>query len=135
MPASIGRRLAALLYDGFLIIALLMLVGFVATFAYGDGIPAGTWWLQLINVLVIAGFYSFFWSRSGQTLGMRTWRLIALTDSGHIMPFPIAMKRCFYALFSWLLLGAGYLIMLWDPARRTLHERLTQTQTLHYDPY
>ena len=34
------------------------------------------------QVVVIAGYYLLNWMRSGQTLGMRAWRLRAVTDVG-----------------------------------------------------
>lgn len=133
IPAGLGRRLAAMLYDAFLIVALLILVDAIATWLYGDGVPANTRWLQAINLSVIILFYCYFWSRGGQTLGMRTWRIIALNDDGSVMPFQSALLRALFAILSFALLGAGYLILYWDPNRKTLHERISRTVTWHYE--
>ena len=68
--ASLIRRFAAILYDGFLIVALWMLtVGvFVAGFNEGEavvGLP-----LQLTLYVEIYLFYIYFWRMKGQSLSL-----------------------------------------------------------------
>ncbi len=87
--AGFGRRLAALVYDAFLLAALLMIfTGGAAFFTHGAAVVPATagGWVYVYRaglVLVIAGYYALNWLRSGQTLGMRAWRLRAVSDSGH----------------------------------------------------
>ena len=80
-PAGFLRRLAALVYDSLLVVALL----FIATFAVlpltggeaitidsrGFGAYAYRGWL----LAVAFGYFGFCWVRGGQTLGLRAWRL------------------------------------------------------------
>ena len=104
-PAGLLRRLAALFYDLLLGVAL----AFVATFAmlpltHGEAILPSTHgvlahayhgaWL-----LAVFAYFGWCWTRSGQTLGMRAWR-IALQDSGERrLGWPAAIAR--------FLLGTG----------------------------
>jgi hypothetical protein len=76
-----GRRFAALIYDGFLLAALLILFTFAAlVFTGGHAImrdTAGPWYYLYCagEIGVVAGYYLVNWLRSGQTLGMRAWQL------------------------------------------------------------
>ena len=79
--AGLMRRLAALLYDGFLVAAIWMVLGFILQLIVGtqsnqlvDGVvqtdPILDAILFTIMVASGSGFYIWFWIRSGQTLGM-----------------------------------------------------------------
>ena len=87
VSAGFGRRFAALIYDGFLLAALLMTyTGAILIFTHRAVLPEtyGAWvYLYRAGlVAVIAAYYVFNWIRSGQTLGMRAWRLRAVSDAG-----------------------------------------------------
>ena len=79
--AGLLRRLAALAYDVLLVIA----VAFVATFAMlpltgGEAIltstqgPVGHIYHAVVLVAVFA-YFGWCWTQSGQTLGMKAWRI------------------------------------------------------------
>jgi len=125
-PASLFRRLAALLYDSLLMLA----VWFLATVILlpltdGEAIshnPFLTTYLLFISFF----FYSWFWMHGGQTLGMRSWKL----QLHNINPGPIslwqALLRFMVAIPSALLVGLGYLWMLIDKDRLTWHDRYSE---------
>jgi uncharacterized RDD family membrane protein YckC len=103
--AGLLRRLAALFYDLLLVIALAL----VATFAmlpltHGEAILASTQGAlahayHAVWLLAVFAYFGWCWTRSGQTLGMRAWR-IALRDTGERrLGWPGAIVR--------FLLGAG----------------------------
>lgn len=79
--AGISRRLAALAYDALAVVALM----FVATFAWlpatgGEAItPQASGALAYLyrgSLLLLAfGYFALSWTRGGQTLGMRAWRI------------------------------------------------------------
>lgn len=91
IPAGIFRRLAAVAYDALLLIALL----FVASFAFlpltgGEAILASTQGAishlyHALLVLLAFGYFGLCWTRGGQTLGMRAWR-IRLQAPGGVSP-------------------------------------------------
>lgn len=76
--AGLLRRLAAMLYDALLVIALLMLAtALVLPFTRGEAIAADSpGWLMLayrtVLAVVVAGYFGICWMSSGQTLG--SWR-------------------------------------------------------------
>jgi uncharacterized RDD family membrane protein YckC len=104
-PAGLARRLAALVYDALLAIAL----AFVATFAMlpltrGEAILASTQGLvahayHAVLLLVVFGYFGWCWTRSGQTLGMKAWRIELRSTAGGRLGWPGAIGR--------FLLGAG----------------------------
>lgn len=81
LPAGPFRRLAALVYDSLLLIAVLFLATLVllpltrgeAILVRGSGI-AGAGFSAFVALLIL-GFFGFSWTRRGQTLGMMSWRI------------------------------------------------------------
>jgi len=131
---SLIRRLAAMLYDGLLILALL----FLATLPFialrdGEPVEANENLLyRLILCLVIYGFYVGFWVRSGRTLGMQSWRLQLETADGGKITITTATIRFFAALLSLLLAGLGFIWSLWDKDKLTWHDRISKTHIVYY---
>ena len=74
--AGFVRRLAAMLYDGLLLIALIMLATALITLPLG--MPSDAWLIVyqvfLFEIIPLV-FFCGFWINGGQTLGMRAWRL------------------------------------------------------------
>lgn len=129
--ASLARRLAAMLYDGLLVVALL----FVATALLlplnrGEAItPDSILYLPLLAVLiaVIGAFFVGFWTHGNQTLGMRAWRLRLRTLDGAPVSYGRAGLRLLGASLSLLPAGLGYWWMLIDRGH-TWHDRLSGTE-------
>lgn len=77
------RRLAAILYDSLLLIALLFVATAIVTLPFGN--PSGTMLLFFqffIFEIIPLIFFTGFWARGGQTLGMRAWRLKLIRMDG-----------------------------------------------------
>lgn len=106
--ASPVTRMMAIVYDGMLILAMLFLVGLilsvVGTVLFVDvGTTAQDakelpkWYQNGIMtpafVLTLVGFYGVFWRKSGQTLGMQTWRLKTVNTDGHLLTWGECFKR------------------------------------------
>jgi len=116
-PAGLLRRLAALFYDSLLVIAL----AFVATFAmlpiaHGEAILVSTQGAlphayHAVLLVIVFGYFGWCWTRSGQTLGMRAWRLELQDAGGRRLGWPAAMVRFLLGIAIALLaaLGAWYL--------------------------
>jgi uncharacterized RDD family membrane protein YckC len=131
---SLIRRLAAMLYDGLLILALLFLstLPFIAARG-GDPVEANENLIyQAVLVLVIYFFFVGFWTRTGRTLGMQSWRLQLETMDGRTADTKAATIRLFAAIVSWLPLGLGFLWSLWDKDGLTWHDRISKTRIIYY---
>lgn len=126
--AGLLRRIGALIYDALVVASLLIIAGFigmgVAKLLLVTGmasVPAGedTVWLltrhnlSLIYTLwlafVICGFYTWFWTRAGQTIGMRAWRLRIQNEDGSNIRVTQALIRLATAAF-----GLGNLMCLFN---------------------
>lgn len=128
---GIWRRLAAMLYESFLILAVLMAAGFVyiPLFGNADG-PLEKAVFQLYLLIVLMIYFLVFWTRGGQTLAMKTWRIRLTNLSGANISLPQGILRFFLAIISLGLLGAGFLWMFFDPQRQFLHDRLAKTRLI-----
>jgi uncharacterized RDD family membrane protein YckC len=134
--AGFGRRAAALVYDALLVVALLMIFTAGALFfTHGAAVVttnAGAWVYAYRAglVLVIAGYYLLNWLRSGQTLGMRAWRLRVVTDSGKPLTFDAAVLRLIFGALAWAPAALGVLWLYVDPDHLALHDRLSRTRVV-----
>jgi uncharacterized RDD family membrane protein YckC len=131
---SLIRRIAAMLYDGLLILALLFLstLPFIAIRG-GEPVEIGDNHLyQIVLALVIYAFFVGFWIRSGRTLGMQSWRLQLETGDGDKPSIGKATLRFLVAIVSWSAFGLGFLWQLWDKDSLTWHDRISGTRIVYY---
>ncbi len=124
--ASAPLRLIAIVYDGMLLLALLFLVSVVlvsvGTYAFGvigssaaDAKVLPVWYQNAVLspsfVLTIVWFYGVFWRKSGQTLGMQTWRLKTITSDGKLLTWWQSFVRILCACIVPMVCAAvGYLL-------------------------
>jgi uncharacterized RDD family membrane protein YckC len=122
-------------------------------------VPSEVGWvwysIYLATMLTVwFGFCGYFWTRSGQTIGMRAWRIRVETEQATRVTWLQALQRWLFATIPWLpcflllmaaerfgsialkymgqglsLLGVvAWLVMYLDPQRRTWHDRLSKTR-------
>lgn len=137
-PAHLGWRLLAMVYDALPIVALWFAVSAIVLVLRG-GTPIVPWspafWLQCLVLWLVTGVYSVgSWSRGGQTMGMRPWRLRVVDAEGNAASRAQLVRRFVWATPSVLLGGIGLLLMLLDRERRALHDRLSGTRMVRIDP-
>jgi len=133
VSAGFGRRFAALIYDGFLLAALLMTyTGAILIFTRRAVLPEtyGAWaYLYRAGLIgVIAAYYVLNWIRSGQTLGMRAWRLRAVSDAGSPLNTTAALLRFLCGFLAWPPAALGVLWLYLDPDHLAIHDRLSRTR-------
>jgi uncharacterized RDD family membrane protein YckC len=142
-PAPLWRRLVAMIYDGLLLVAVWFITAGILVSLYpktglpmddvaGVMVPAkaalrGV--LLPVLLLVTWGFYAWFWTHGGQTLGMRAWKLLSRDVHRRPMTLLQTVSRFLSGLISTALLGLGWLIALL-PAKQTLHDSLSSTETV-----
>ena len=97
---GLARRLACFVYEGVLLFGVVMAAGLV----YGVATQqrhalVGAFGLRVFLFLVLGAYFVWFWTRSGQTLAMQTWRIRLVTRDGR----PVTRLRalCRY-LLAWL---------------------------------
>lgn len=132
--ATLLRRFGAMIYDGLLLFALLMLAGtpFVVMRG-GEAVPPmSDLFFRLAMFFVIYIFYVGFWTRSGRTLGLQSWRLQLHSADGGDVSIGAASLRFFAAFLSWAPAGLGFFWSLWDKDRLAWHDRISGTRLVHY---
>jgi uncharacterized RDD family membrane protein YckC len=133
-PAGLIRRLAAILYDCLLVIALMFLVT-LPFIAARDGEPVETGEnliYQLCLIVLIYVYFVAYWVFKGRTLGMQSWGLRVALPDGQLPGYKSATLRFVTALFSWLPAGLGFLWQLWDKETMTWHDRLSGSRLTYY---
>jgi uncharacterized RDD family membrane protein YckC len=96
----VARRLAAFTYEGVLLFGVVWVAGLVYGIATNQRHAlAGSAGLQVTVFVVLGAYFVYFWSRHGQTLAMRTWRL-RLVGSAGTPPGP--GRACVRYLLAWL---------------------------------
>jgi len=134
-PVSLVKRLISIVYDLILLIAIFFAVGIpvsiLTTFIFNSGNAiTEEHSLYLVNQAIILlslfiasiGFYTWFWTHGGQTLGMKTWRIKLMSNNGQNITHKQALKRYFAALLSWGIFGLGFIWCLIDNKKRTWHD-------------
>ena len=133
-PAGFLRRLAAMLYDALLLLALLAVATTLITLPLGMPTGSGLILFQIFLFEIIPLlFFAGFWSWGGQTLGMRAWHLKVVKMDGSGLTWGDAVKRHLAALLSCLLFGLGFLWMLVDAQGLAWHDRLSKTYLIRLE--
>ena len=143
LPAhpALPRRLIAIVYDTLLVLPLIMLSVAIALGLYGallkltggppDTLSLNPYLVRALGFLTCVGFFSAFWLKSGQTLGMQAWRIkLVRSSDGETATAGQALLRCAGAALSVACLGLGYLWCLVDRNRRSWHDYLSGTELI-----
>ncbi|MGO0306489.1 RDD family protein [Endozoicomonas acroporae] len=142
-PAPVWRRAAAMLYDSLLILALLFMAGFINLFIqiqiFGDeqlktmteeGYQLGGPFFYAALLVIIYGFFGFFWTRSGQTLGMQAWRIKVVSSDNHLISPWQSVIRFLIAIPALSLAGIGLLWALIDHQRRSWQDLASSSRVI-----
>lgn len=132
--AGLIRRMFAIFYDSFLLIAILFIVTGIAN-ALNQGVaiePSDTFYP--LYVMIVFGlsylYFAWFWIHGGQSLGMKTWRIKLQSSDDRVISWKIASIRFFSALLSWGGFGLGFLWAFIDKKNRCWHDMLSHTELL-----
>ncbi|MFT5083624.1 MAG: putative RDD family membrane protein YckC [Lentisphaeria bacterium] len=139
--ASLPRRLMAMVYDSFIVVALSIAYGATATIvmynfsSIDETTPylpmhRGSWF-QMGWALCIIVFYWFFWHTAGQTVGMKTWRLKLISKQTNGNPAHWqCLLRLVLAPISMSFFTLGYLWCLLDKNGAAVHDIVTRTRVV-----
>ena len=125
-----------MVYDGLLVLALLMIV--TACFLPFTGGEAVRWQtfplLTLLYWPVLAGavvvYFGMPWTERGQTLGMTSWRIRVQRDDGYLLTWRDVVVRLGASVLSWVPAGLGWVWVLFDGERRAWHDRLSRSRVV-----
>lgn len=133
--AGLSRRLAALVYDGLLLLALWFTSVGIAVILHGNEAidPRLMQWVGLPLLWAeTAAFYAWFWLHGGQTLGMRAWRLrlvgVDERGEGRSVTLRDCLIRSLAGTLSLVVAGLG---LLWVVVSgRTWHDTASRTRVV-----
>lgn len=155
---SLGRRMTCLMYEGVLLFGVVWAAGMVYSLVTGQRhAMTGQTGMQFVQFVVLGAYFTWFWSRTGQTLPMQTWNIRVVTATG--APLTRLRAVCRY-LVAWLwflpalaaahlaeirgglavsvILLAGVatyaLLSLLHPRRQFLHDAICGTQLVEWKP-
>lgn len=116
--AGFWERFGAAFIDGI----VLILPNLFFTYAIGPGVG------DVLSIVVGWLYFALMESGSGQaTLGKRAVGLKVVNAEGHQISFGQATGRHFGKILSTIILFIGYLMMLWDEKKQTLHDKMANT--------
>ena len=123
-PAPFIKRLLAVVYDGLISVAVLLVTAWAYTLVAGtvtgwdeyekmaeEGSIGSDPALTFILFFMLYLFFAYFWTKSGQTLGMQVWRIRIENVNGTSVSWTQALLRYVTAaaILFVALLGAYYL--------------------------
>lgn len=149
---SIPRRLAAMVYEGLLVLALILVASLLfygAATSRLEGLQRVAF--QAYLFVVIGVYFVWCWRRGSQTLAMKAWKLRVVTAAGTRIELGRAIARFLlaaatigtgvlavivlwkrpHALGAWLALAPAVATVLWalvDRDKQFLHDRLAGTR-------
>lgn len=97
---AMGRRLAAFVYEGVLLFGVLMTAAYLySALTQMRHALHGRLGLQVFLFMILGIYFSWFWSRGGQTVAMKAWHIRLVDAQGR----PVSQARAAARyLLSWL---------------------------------
>ncbi|WP_040557465.1 RDD family protein [Reinekea blandensis] len=128
------RAVGAVIYDGLIMLGLLMIAGALALpvnrLLTGDASDGSHPLFQIYLLLVLSGYYLYFWKRSGQTVGMKAWRLKLVAQSDEPMTIRQLLIRQVTAIPAYLLI-VGVFWQYWDKDELNWQDRASGTRLIY----
>ena len=150
------RRLAAMIYEAFLVAAILFLGAAIGTaLAGGTASGAGRIGLQVFLFVLLGAYFVFSWRRGGRTLAMKAWHLrLVAADGGAVSPLRAVLRYAIAATLvcaamvgavevyrngagagaAWAAIAPLVASVAWgflDQQGRFLHDRASGTKVVH----
>lgn len=120
--------MASALYELLILTAVVLIATFPFLALVGDATSGWKRHLLQAWVLGVAGTYLvWFWTRGGQTLAMKTWRIRLVRDDGGPVSAARAVHRYLLAVLGLAAAGLGFAWAFVDRDRQFLHDRLAGT--------
>ena len=147
MPASLGKRLLAIFYDVLIILFFTFIVTLVIQqiIIFFELVPleqiqinmAGdkvavipgdslvTAFLKTLGIIISFFYLVYYWTKRGQTPGMRVWKVKAITSDGKNPDTLQAILRYIFAFF-----GLGLVWMLFNKDHLALQDISSKTRLI-----
>lgn len=122
---SFFKRIAAIIYELLLLMAVFSIVTFLFILIFGNATEGFNHFALQLTLWLVGGMYFVFsWIKTGQTLAMKTWCIKLESINGELLSLNRAMLRYLLATAGVMFFGAGFLWALFDREGLYLHDRL-----------
>ena len=130
---SFFRRMGAVLYDSLLLFAVLLFATIpVLAITGGEAIDPGNSIFRAYVLLISFLYFIVPWKLKGQTLGMQSWKIKLVQETGELITWGQAVMRILFSSLSWIIAGLGFFWSLFDSEKRTWHDRLSSTVLIYF---
>ena len=120
------KRIAASIYDLFLLLGVWFAVGSFAVWING-GIIEAKWIGPFLVLLSTWIFYGYFWTHGGKTLGMAVWKFEIYSIDKNKINFQKVSIRFFSNVITVLLGGTPLILMYFSKNNLSLSDYLSKT--------
>ena len=128
------KLFAACIYELLLLLALWMLCTWIFVRLFGDATHSNKrTFLQFFLWLVTGAYFVWCWTKTGQTLANKTWKIKLVNQQNSTLSIKQAMIRYALASASMLACGLGFIWALVDKNGLFLHDRLLKTRFIRLD--
>ena len=127
--AGFWIRVGAKIIDGIVLSVVGFALGFLGSFVASNAMARSV--IQNIFSLVISiGYTTYFLGAYSATPGKMACGLKVVRPDGEKISYARACGRFFAELVSSLILGIGYLMVIFDAEKRALHDRICDTRVV-----
>ena len=120
------KRIAATIYDLFLLLGVWFAVGSIAVWLNG-GIIEAKWIGPLLVFISTWVFYGYFWTHGGKTLGMAVWNFQIYSIEENKINFQMVSIRFFVNMITFFLGGIPLVFMYFSNDNLSLSDYFSKT--------
>ncbi|MFL2717318.1 MAG: RDD family protein [Gammaproteobacteria bacterium] len=120
------KRIAATIYDLFLLLGVWFAVGSIAVWLNG-GVIEAKWIGPLLVFISTWTFYGYFWTHGGKTLGMAVWKFQIYSIEKNKINFQMISIRFFINIITFFLGGVPLFFMYFSKDNLSLSDYFSKT--------
>lgn len=134
--AGFWIRFAAKFIDGIILGIINMIIGFVTTSSMVAtptdpiAIMRGAMFSGFFQFCVQAAYTTYFLGKFSATPGKMVCGLKVISPDNEPISYLKGFGRCCAEILSSIILCIGYLMVIWDPEKRALHDRICNTRVV-----
>ena len=118
-----GPRFVATIIDGI----ILTVVNFVLGLVFGMMGDSGGFIASLLSIVISIGYYIYFWTSSGQTIGHSVMKIKVVAVDGSKLDVTKAILRYVGYMVSAAIFFLGFIWVLFDANKQGWHDKIAGT--------
>jgi len=128
---SLFKYITVIIYDLFLLFGLLLFITVIISFLNNGNPPSADNIIYKLFLLTsIIFFYHYSWRKSGQTLGMKAWKVKLVTLNNKPITLGQSILRMTLGLANIVTIGLGYFWKYTNKSKLTLMDVLSKTKLI-----